>query len=91
MSIFREATPQDIPQIQIVRNAVKENRLSDPGLVTDRDVEEFISTYSHIPIRMRSRTVKMLPASSRRIPFDECLTCNDFNFCVDFCNHWFEI
>jgi GNAT superfamily N-acetyltransferase len=33
--IFREATIADIPQMQIVRHAVKENRLSDPGLVTD--------------------------------------------------------
>ncbi len=41
--IFRESTLADIPQIQIVRNAVKENRLSDPSLVSDKDVEEFIS------------------------------------------------
>lgn len=36
---FREATLQDIPQIQIVRYSVKENVLSDPGLVTDEDCE----------------------------------------------------
>lgn len=41
--IFREATVADIPQIQVVRNAVKENMLSDPGLVSDRDCEEFIT------------------------------------------------
>lgn len=41
--IFREALITDIPQIQIVRNAVKENRLSDPALVTDKDVEDYIS------------------------------------------------
>ena len=41
---FREATPDDIIQIQIVRNSVKENVLSDPNLVTDKDCEEFIST-----------------------------------------------
>ena len=41
--IFREATTSDIKQIQIVRNSVKENTLSDPNLVTDEDCEEFIS------------------------------------------------
>ena len=41
--IFREAQVSDIPQIQFVRNAVKENRLSDPSLVPDQDVEEYIS------------------------------------------------
>ena len=42
--IFREAQPEDIPQIQAVRNSVRENRLSDPGLVTDADCEEFMFT-----------------------------------------------
>ena len=41
--MFREAAAKDIPQIQIVRNAVKENRLSDPALVTDKDCEEYIT------------------------------------------------
>jgi GNAT superfamily N-acetyltransferase len=41
--IFREATTEDIKQIQVVRNAVKENTLSDPNLVTDRDCEDFIN------------------------------------------------
>ena len=41
--IFREALITDIPQIQIVRNEVKENVLSDPSLVTDKDVEDFIT------------------------------------------------
>ena len=41
--IYREAQITDIPQIQFVRNAVKENRLSDPSLVPDRDVEEYIT------------------------------------------------
>jgi len=41
--IFREALITDIPQIQIVRNAVKENTLSDPALVTDKDVEDYIT------------------------------------------------
>lgn len=40
--IYREALVADIPQIQRVRNAVKENRLSDPALVPDADVEDFI-------------------------------------------------
>jgi len=39
---IREARIEDIPQIQIVRNSVKENTLSDPGLVTDKDCEEFL-------------------------------------------------
>lgn len=42
MSI-REAKINDIQQIQIVRNSVKENRLSNPNLVTDEDCEEFIT------------------------------------------------
>lgn len=41
--IIREAVINDIKQIQVVRNAVLENRLSHPGLVTDKDCEEFIS------------------------------------------------
>lgn len=39
---IRQATSADIPQIQFVRNAVKENRLSHPALVPDKDVEEYI-------------------------------------------------
>lgn len=39
---FREAMLADIPQIQVVRNSVKENMLSDPALVPDRDVEDYI-------------------------------------------------
>jgi GNAT superfamily N-acetyltransferase len=41
--IFREATIRDIPQIQFVRNAVKENMLSDPALVPDKTVEDYIT------------------------------------------------
>ena len=41
--IFREAEVKDIPQMQIVRNAVKENTLSNPALVTDADVEDYIT------------------------------------------------
>ncbi len=40
--IFREATHGDISGMQVVRNAVKENRLSDPALVKDKDVEDYI-------------------------------------------------
>ena len=40
---FREAEVDDIPQIQFVRNAVKENVLSNPAVVTDDDCQEFIT------------------------------------------------
>ena len=40
--IFREACIRDIPQIQIVRHSVRENMLSDPGLVTDEDCAEYL-------------------------------------------------
>ncbi len=40
--IYRKAEIEDIKQIQVVRNAVKENRLSNPVLVTDADVEEYL-------------------------------------------------
>ena len=41
--IIREAKIGDIKQIQIVRNSVTENTLSDSNLVTDQDCEEFIT------------------------------------------------
>lgn len=41
--IFREANKNDIKQIQVVRNSVKENMLSDPALVSDADCEEFLT------------------------------------------------
>lgn len=41
--IIREAHIDDIKQIQIVRNSVKENTLSDPNLVTDEDCKDFIT------------------------------------------------
>ena len=41
--IFREATITDVDQIQIVRNSVKENTLSDPGLVTNQDCINYIT------------------------------------------------
>ena len=40
---FREAKTEDISQIQIVRNSVKENILSDPALVPDEDVLDYIT------------------------------------------------
>jgi GNAT superfamily N-acetyltransferase len=39
---FREARVTDIPQIQKVRNSVRENTLSDPALVTDQDCENYL-------------------------------------------------
>jgi GNAT superfamily N-acetyltransferase len=40
---FREATIEDIPQMQTVRNSVKENVLSDPALVSYDDYVEYIT------------------------------------------------
>ncbi len=39
---LRDAKLADIAQIQKVRNAVKENTLSNPALVSDEDVREFL-------------------------------------------------
>lgn len=41
--IYREATVEDIKQIQIVRHSVKENVLSNPELVTDADCVDYIT------------------------------------------------
>jgi GNAT superfamily N-acetyltransferase len=41
--IYREAEISDIAQMQFVRNAVKENILSDPALVPDKDYEEYMT------------------------------------------------
>lgn len=41
--IIRTALSSDIPQMQIVRNAVKENMLSDPALVPDKDYETYMA------------------------------------------------
>jgi GNAT superfamily N-acetyltransferase len=40
--MIREATVADIKPIQVVRNSVKENTLSNPDLVTDEDCSEFL-------------------------------------------------
>ena len=39
---IRNAEASDIPAIQKVRHAVKENRLSDPSKVTDEDVRTYL-------------------------------------------------
>jgi GNAT superfamily N-acetyltransferase len=41
--VLREAKTADIPQIQVVRNSVKENMLSNPALVPDEDCDEYIN------------------------------------------------
>jgi len=41
--IVREAVTADIPQIQVVRNLVKENPLPDPSLVTDADCKDYLT------------------------------------------------
>ncbi len=42
--IFRQALVNYIKQMQTVRNAVKENTLSDPSLISDDQYKEFITT-----------------------------------------------
>lgn len=42
--IIREAFNADIHQMHFVRNAVKENILSNPDLVTKKDYEEYLTT-----------------------------------------------
>lgn len=41
--IVREAKVEDIRQMQVVRNLVKENVLSDPHLITDEASEEYLT------------------------------------------------
>lgn len=41
--IFREAKIDDISQMQIVRNSVKENQLSNPDVVKDKDYEIYLT------------------------------------------------
>ena len=41
--VIRRAEIKDVTQIQFVRNEVKENRLSNPGLVKDEDVIDYIT------------------------------------------------
>lgn len=42
--IFREAIINDIKQMQVIRNAVKENVLSNPDLIKDADYIPFITS-----------------------------------------------
>lgn len=41
--LFREALITDIQQIQLVRNSVNENVLSNPDLVTDKDCATYLT------------------------------------------------
>ena len=41
---LQQATPSHIPQMQIVRNAVTENVLSNPALISDADYVPYITT-----------------------------------------------
>lgn len=41
---IREAKINDVEQIQVVRNSVVENALSNPDLVTHKDYEDFLVT-----------------------------------------------
>lgn len=41
--IFSEAKVEDIKQLMLVRFSVRENVLSNPGLVTEQDCEEYIT------------------------------------------------
>lgn len=40
---IREAHTHDIPQLQVVRNSVTENTLSDPSLATDDDYRDYLT------------------------------------------------
>jgi len=42
--VVRVADNRDIPNMTIIRNSVKENVLSDPGLITKNDYEIFIGS-----------------------------------------------
>ena len=41
--IYRQARIEDIPQLQLVRNSVRENVLSDPSLVTNEACREYLT------------------------------------------------
>jgi GNAT superfamily N-acetyltransferase len=40
---IREAVPADIPRLSMIRNSVKENVLSNPGLVTEKDYHDYLT------------------------------------------------
>ncbi|RYZ45282.1 MAG: N-acetyltransferase [Sphingobacteriales bacterium] len=44
MTTIREAVAADIPAMHGIRTSVRENRLSDPGLITPADYREFMKT-----------------------------------------------
>ena len=41
--MIREALIKDVPEMQVIRHAVKENVLSDPALVTDEDCIAYLT------------------------------------------------
>lgn len=41
--VIREAVPQDIDRLRLIRNTVSENALSDPGRITSKDYEEYLT------------------------------------------------
>ena len=41
--MIREALLYDIPKLHLIRNAVNENKLSDPDLIKQSDYEDFIT------------------------------------------------
>lgn len=43
--IIREATVNDIDHYMVIRMAVKENKLSNPALVTRKDNEDYLTIY----------------------------------------------
>jgi GNAT superfamily N-acetyltransferase len=55
--IFREAVIADIKEIQRVRNIVKENVLSNPALVTDAAVEDYITRRGKGWVSEQDRTI----------------------------------
>ena len=48
MMLLRHATLLDIPQMQVIRMAVKENILSDPNLITPQDYAEYLEDESKL-------------------------------------------
>lgn len=40
---YREAEIKDIPEMHVIRNSVKENVLSNPGLITTKDYENYLT------------------------------------------------
>ena len=55
--IYREAEITDITQMQFVRNSVKENMLSDPALVPDKDYVEYMTKRGKAWVCERDKTI----------------------------------